>query len=143
METKTSIVLVLAGTLALGTAGPSTAASMPTNPTIMKAAAHGSVTDVRGRHYGWHSRGLVAGAIIGGLAFGAMAAATAPPYYYDYGYGPYATRYGYRPYGYYGYYGYRPYRYQPYGYYGYRPYGFAAPYWHRGWSYRWHRYPWR
>jgi len=55
METKTAkratIALVLAGALAPGTAGPSSAASIPTNPRVMKAAAHGSVTNVRGRHH--------------------------------------------------------------------------------------------
>jgi len=150
METKTAkratIALVLAGALALGAAGPSIAASIPTNPSVMKAAAPDSVTNVRGRHHAWHNDGWAAGAIIGGLALGAIAAATAPPYYYDYGYGPYAATYGYRPYGYYGY---QYYRYRPYGYYGYRPfryryftrpYGFGVPYWHRGWHHRWHRY---
>jgi len=150
METQiakmTATTLLLTGGLILGSVPPSIAASIPTNPLVMKTAGQSLVADVRSRQYAWHNDGLVAGTIIGGLALGAIAADTAPQYYSAYGYGPYAVNYGYRPYGYgryyrpYGYYGYRPYG---YGYYRYRPYGFGAPYWHRGWDYRWHRYPWR
>jgi hypothetical protein len=142
----TTITLVLSGALVLSAVPPSIAAPIPSNPVVMKTAAQGSVTNVRSRHHAWHNDGWVAGAIIGGLALGAIPAATTPPYYSAYGYGPYAVTYGYRPY--YGYRFYRPYGYdgyRPYGYryYRYRPYGFGAPYWHRGWSYRWYRYPWR
>jgi hypothetical protein len=63
----------------------------------------------------WHGGWWVPGAVIGGLALGAAIASR--PYYYDYGYGPYAYDYGpyyYRGPYYYGgpryYYG-RPYRY--------------------------------
>jgi hypothetical protein len=150
METQiakmTTITLVLTGGLILGSVPPSIAAPIPTNALVMKTAGQGSVTNVRSRQHTWNNDGLVAGTIIGGLALGAIAAATAPQYYSAYGYGPYAVNYGYRPYGYgydyrpYGYYGYRPYG---YGYDRYRPYGFGAPYWYRGWGYRWYRYPWR
>jgi hypothetical protein len=137
----TTITLALTGGLVLGSVPPSIAASIPINPLVMKTAGQGSVTNVRSRQDPWNSDGVVAGTIIGGLA-----AATAPTYESACGYGAYAVNYGYRPYGYgyyyrpYGYYGYRPYG---YGHYRYRPYGFGAPYWYRGWDYRWYRYPWR
>jgi hypothetical protein len=146
----TTMTLVLTGMLVLGTIAASMAAPLPPNPVVTKTAAQGSVTNVRPRHRVWHDERWVAGAMSRGLALGAIAAATAPPYDSAYGYGPYAVTYGYRPYGYYGYgYGYdRPYGhygYRPDGYrhYRYRPYGFGAPYWYRGWNYRWYRYPWR
>jgi len=140
--------LVLSGVLVLGAVPPSIAVPAPTNPVVMKTAAQRSVTNVRSRHHAWHDDGRAAGAIVGGLALGAIAAATTPPYYSPYGYGPYAVAYGYRPYGYYGYrydrpFGYDGYRPYGYGYDRYPPYGFGAPYWHRGWNYRWYRYPWR
>jgi hypothetical protein len=150
METQitkmTTTTVMLTGVLVLGAVPPSIAAPIPTNPIVMKTAGEGSVTSVGSRQHVWRHDGLVAGTVIGGLALGAMAAVTAPQLYSAYGYGPYAVNYGYRPYGYgyyyrpYGYYGYRPYG---YGYYRYRPYGFGAPYWYRGWDYRWYRYPWR
>ena len=143
----TAVTLVLTGAIFLGTVPASIAAPIPTGSIVVKAAASGSVTNVHSRHHGRHNDSLVGGAIIGALTPGAIAAAAAPPYYADYGYRPYAVTF-YRPYGYYGYryyqpYGYDSYRPYGYGYYRYRPYGFGAPYWHRGWNYRWYRYPWR
>lgn len=49
-------------------------------PLVMKTAGQGSVTNVRPRQHAWHNDGLIAGTIIGGLALGTMAAATAPQY---------------------------------------------------------------
>jgi hypothetical protein len=89
----TTITLVLSGALVLSAVPPSIAAPIPSNPVVMKTAAQGSVTNVRSRHHAWHNDGWVAGAIIGGLALGAIPAATTPPYDSAYSYGPYAVTY--------------------------------------------------
>jgi len=128
MNRKHAIALGLAGTLALGAAGPSLAASVPANTAAVKAAAPDATTEVRWRGgWGW-------GPGIGiGLGLGFAGAALASPYYYG-GYGCPYYGYGYSCGGPYAY-GYGP----AYGYgaaYAYAP----GPYYYGGWRHRHHRW---
>src|ERR1043166_655772 len=103
--TMTALAVCIAGGMMV--ASPSQAAPVMGSSTAVKAATTDHVTDVqwRGRGWGWRGRGWgwrggapwVAGAVIGGLALGAAAAAN--PYYYGgpYGYGPAAYDYDYAP----------------------------------------------
>lgn len=89
--------LGVSAALALAASGAASAAPISSGAPTVKAAAPGSVTDVRhrGRYYGRHYGGA---AVVGGLAAGiigmAAANALAPRYYYydepTYYGGPYA-----------------------------------------------------
>ncbi len=134
-KTRTGVALAVAGALALGTVAPSLAAPVPASPGAVKAAASSPAINVRYYgHGGWHG-GWFPGAILGGLALGALGAATYP--YWGYGY--YDAPYAYYDDGYYGTYGYG---YAPYAYgYGYAPgFGYRGHYggWHHGGHYRHH-----
>ena len=109
---KRAAALGLVGALAVGAAGELQAAPVPTGSAALRAAVLGTVTDVRWRGRGW----WVPGAVIGGLALGALAA----PYYYG---GPYGGPYGYAG--------------PSYGPYGYGPY--YSDYWGSGTSVCWDR----
>ena len=119
MSAKTIVKLTSAGLIGatlIASGASAIAAPMGIAPKATVEAAS-PVTDVqwRGRGWGWRGYGWrrggapwVAGAVLGGLALGAAAAAS--PYYYD---APYAYDYVYAP---------GPYYYaRPYGY-GYGPY---------------------
>src|SRR3954453_20999830 len=97
----TAVAMCIAGGLMV--TSPSQAAPVMGSTTAVKVATTDHVTDVqwRGRGwrggwrgYGWRRGGApwVAGAVLGGLALGAAAAAS--PYYYD---APYAYDYAYAP----------------------------------------------
>ena len=107
----------LAGAMAL--AAPAIAGPVPSSTASVKAAAPDHAVDVRWRHGG----GVAAGVAFGALAGAAIAAATAPRYYYGgYDYPGYA--YGYPAYGAYGY--------PSYGAYGY---GYGGPVYGRAYAY--------
>jgi hypothetical protein len=83
---KFGLVAGVAGTLALAVMTPSAAAPVYNGAAALRSAVASDVVDVR-----WHGRGgrggWAAGAFVGGLALGALAAR---PYYYSdpYYYGP-------------------------------------------------------
>ncbi|HEX2655936.1 MAG TPA: hypothetical protein VHN11_20120 [Xanthobacteraceae bacterium] len=115
MNTRNRLASIgLAGAVVAAAVAPSWAAPVATNAAAVKNAVPADVTDVRWHHH----HGVWPGAIIGGLALGALAAATAPRYYYydtpAYYYGP------------------------PYAAYG-GPVIVHRPYWHHRW-YRWHHW---
>jgi hypothetical protein len=99
MTTKTrSIAIAIAGATAIGVASPiaspAWAAPVLSNTAAVATAAPNAVTDVRyyrnGYHRGYRNNG---GAIIGGLALGAVGAVAAQRYYRD---RTYDEPYGYR-----------------------------------------------
>ena len=134
--------LLLAGALVVGSSHiPAHAVPFPVT-SGEAVAAENPVTHVRWygwghRRHGWGGGAVAAGAAIGLLAGGAIAASNS--YYYGYpyygaGYGyPYYPAYYARPAYYYPYGGYRPVYYaRPYR--GYRPaYYYERPYWGYGW----------
>ena len=73
---KFGVLAAIAGTFALATITPSTAAPVASGAMALRSAVASDVVDVRwvGRRGGW-----VAGGFVGGLALGALAAR---PYYY-------------------------------------------------------------
>ena len=101
MTTKRSIAIAIAGATAIGVASPSWAAPVLSNTATVATVVPKAATDVRyyrnGYHRGYRNNG---GAIIGGLALGAIGAVAAQGYYRDrtysepYGYG--GSPYGYR-----------------------------------------------
>ncbi|MGE0501800.1 MAG: BA14K family protein [Rhizobiaceae bacterium] len=92
MTSKLSTLLAIALAAEVFSFAPVTAAPLRVSPALQEQAP--LVTDVNHRRRHWGRRGDVAGAIIGGLAAGAIIGALTRPRYYDDYY--YERRY-YRP----------------------------------------------